>query len=96
MMNYYVYLALARGRSDALLREAETAHRGKLARRYRQRAGASGASRSSRRPALPPAAARLDRVDHLDRPAGPGWPCGGPARRAARRVEGGHPAGPPR
>jgi RimJ/RimL family protein N-acetyltransferase len=49
MMNYYVYLALARGRSDALLREAETAHRGKLARRYRQRDGASGASRSSRR-----------------------------------------------
>src|SRR5437879_2699205 len=30
MMNYYVYLALARGRSDALLREATAAHPGKL------------------------------------------------------------------
>ena len=49
MMNYYVYLALARGRSDALLREAEAAHPGELARRYRARAGASGASRSPRR-----------------------------------------------
>ena len=47
MMNYYVYLALARGRSDALLREAETAHRGKLARRYRQRAGAWPGHRSA-------------------------------------------------
>jgi RimJ/RimL family protein N-acetyltransferase len=49
MMNYYVYLALARGRSDALLRQAETDRRAELARRYRQRAGASGASRSPRR-----------------------------------------------
>jgi len=49
MMNYYVYLALARGRSDALLREAEADRRAELARRYRRRAGASGASRSPRR-----------------------------------------------
>jgi RimJ/RimL family protein N-acetyltransferase len=48
MMNYYVYLALARGRTDALLREAEAARRAELAR-YRQRVGASGASRSLRR-----------------------------------------------
>ena len=46
MMNYYVYLALARGRSDALLREAEAAGRAKQARLYRQRAGASGGRRS--------------------------------------------------
>jgi RimJ/RimL family protein N-acetyltransferase len=49
MMNYYVYVALARGRSDALLREAEDARRAKQARLYQQRAGASGASRSPRR-----------------------------------------------
>jgi RimJ/RimL family protein N-acetyltransferase len=49
MMNYYVYLALARGRSDALLTEAEAARRAELARGYRQRADASGADRSSRR-----------------------------------------------
>jgi RimJ/RimL family protein N-acetyltransferase len=49
MMNYYVYLALARGRSDALLREAEADRHAELARRYRPRAGASGASRSPRR-----------------------------------------------
>ena len=49
MMNYYVYLALARGRSDALLREAETARRAELARLYRPRPGASGASGSPRR-----------------------------------------------
>jgi RimJ/RimL family protein N-acetyltransferase len=46
MMNYYVYLALARGQSDALLREAEVARRAEL---YRQRPGASGASGSPRR-----------------------------------------------
>ena len=46
MMNYYVYLALARGRSDALLREAEAAGRAKQARLYRRRAGASGGRRS--------------------------------------------------
>ncbi len=49
MMNYYVYVALARGRTDALLREAEDARRAEQARQYRQRAGASGASRSPRR-----------------------------------------------
>ena len=49
MMNYYVYVALARGRTDALLREAEDARRAEQARRYRQRAGASGATRSPRR-----------------------------------------------
>ena len=49
MMNYYVYLALARGRSDALLREADVARRAELARQYRQRVGGSGASRSPRR-----------------------------------------------
>ena len=46
MMNYYVYLALARGRSDALLREAEVAGRAKQARLYRRRGGASGGRRS--------------------------------------------------
>jgi RimJ/RimL family protein N-acetyltransferase len=80
MMNYYVYLALARGRSDALLREADAAHRGKLARRYRQRAGASGASRSSRR-----------RLFRRLRPAWTAWTTwtgrpGRPGRAAGRRV----------
>ena len=75
MMNYYVYLALARGRSDALLREAEAA------RRARAGAAVPAAGRRIRRPqitappALPPAAARLDR---LDRP--------GPAGLAVRRA----------
>jgi|SRR6266487_1357250 len=46
MMNYYIYLALARGRSSALLAEAEAAGRAKQARRYRKRAGVSGARRS--------------------------------------------------
>ena len=46
MMNYYVYLALARGRSDALLSEAEAAGRAKQARLYRRRARASGGRRS--------------------------------------------------
>ena len=84
MMNYYVYLALARGRSDALLREGEAAHRGELARRYRQRAGASGASRSQRR----------RRPFRRLRPAWTAWTTwtgrpgrpGGPGRAAGRRV----------
>jgi RimJ/RimL family protein N-acetyltransferase len=46
MMNYYVYLALARGHSDALLREADAAGRAKQARLYRRRAGTSGGRRS--------------------------------------------------
>ena len=46
MMNYYIYLALARGRSDALLREAEAAGRARQARQYRRRAGAPGGRRS--------------------------------------------------
>jgi GNAT superfamily N-acetyltransferase len=46
MMNYYIYLALARGRSNALLTEAEAAGRAGPARRYRWRAGASGGHRS--------------------------------------------------
>jgi RimJ/RimL family protein N-acetyltransferase len=77
MMNYYVYLALARGRSDALLREGEAAHRGELARRYRQRAGASGASRSPRR-----------RPFRRLRPAWTTWTGrpGRPGRAAGRRV----------
>jgi RimJ/RimL family protein N-acetyltransferase len=49
MMNYYVYLALARGRSNALLAEAEAAGPARQARRYRQRAGASGGRRSALR-----------------------------------------------
>ena len=49
MMNYYVYLALARGKSDALLRQAEDARRAEHARRYGQRARAADASRSPRR-----------------------------------------------
>ena len=80
MMNYYVYLALARGRSDALLREAQAPHRGELARRYRQRAGASGASRSTRR-----------RPFRGLRPAWTAWTTwtgrsGRPGRAAGRRV----------
>jgi RimJ/RimL family protein N-acetyltransferase len=76
-MNYYVYLALARGRSNALLREGEAAHRGELARRYRQRAGASGASRSPRR-----------RPFRRLRPAWTTWTGrpGRPGRAAGRRV----------
>ena len=68
MMNYYVYLALARGRSDALLREAETAHRAEVARRYR-RGPALRRQRSPRRRRLRPPGP--------PGPAGPGWPCGG-------------------
>jgi len=49
MLNYYVYLALARGRSDALLAEAETDRRAGQGRLYRRRAGASGARGSTRR-----------------------------------------------
>jgi RimJ/RimL family protein N-acetyltransferase len=77
MINYYVYLALARGRSNALLREGEAAHRGELARRYRQRAGASGASRSPRR-----------RPFRRLRPAWTTWTGrpGRPGRAAGRRV----------
>src|SRR4029077_2246074 len=80
MMNYYVYLALARGRSDALLRQAETDRRAELARRYRQRAGASGASRSTRRP--------LFRVLSTAWTASPPWPgvIGRPGRAAGRRI----------
>jgi GNAT superfamily N-acetyltransferase len=49
MLNYYIYLALARGRSDALLREAEAAGRAEQARLHRRRAGASGGRRSALR-----------------------------------------------
>jgi RimJ/RimL family protein N-acetyltransferase len=49
MMNYYAYVALARGRSNALRRAAEDARRAERARRYRQRAAASGAGTSTRR-----------------------------------------------
>jgi RimJ/RimL family protein N-acetyltransferase len=65
MMNYYVYLALARGRSDALLREAEDARRAGQARRHRHRAGASGASSVSRSPRR--------RLLHWRRPAWTAW-----------------------
>ena len=80
MMNYYVYLALARGRSDALLREAETARRAELARLYRPRPGASGASGSPRR-----------RLFGRLRPAFTAWTAwtgraGRPGRAAGRRV----------
>src|SRR2546423_1865192 len=79
MMNYYVYLALARGHSDALLREAEAAGRAEQARLYRRRAGASGGRRSPLR--------RL-------RPAWPAWAAwatwatwpGRAGRAAGRRV----------
>jgi RimJ/RimL family protein N-acetyltransferase len=77
MMNYYVYLALARGRSNALLREAETAPRAELARLYRPRPGASGASGSPRR-----------RLFGRLRPAFTAWTgrAGRPGRAAGRRV----------
>jgi RimJ/RimL family protein N-acetyltransferase len=74
MMNYYVYLALARGRSNALLTEPEAADRAGLARRYRRRAGASGASRSPRRRPFrrprPDRGAWTGRADRPDRAAG--------------------------
>jgi GNAT superfamily N-acetyltransferase len=60
MLNYYMYLALARGRSNALLSEAEAAGRAKQARQHRRQAGASGGRRSPLRPPfrwLRPAAA---------------------------------------
>ena len=97
MMNYYVYLALARGRSDALLGEAEAARHGRRGGTGRGPAlpapadqRAAGSSRRLRPAWLP----GLDRVDRG--PAGPASPCGGAARRAARRVGGGDPAGPQR
>ena len=77
MMNYYVYLALARGRSDALLREAEAAGRAEQARLYRQRAGASGGRRSP-----------LRRLFRRLRPAWAAWAAwpGRAGRAAGRRV----------
>jgi RimJ/RimL family protein N-acetyltransferase len=80
MMNYYVYLALARGRSDALLRETEAARRAELARLYRPRPGASGASGSPRR--------RLFRRLRPAFTAFTAWTgrAGRPGRAAGRRV----------
>src|SRR5262249_4516593 len=72
MMNYYIYLALARGRSNALLREPEDAGRAGQARRYRQRAGASGGRRSP----LPALLRRL-RPARAARAAWPGRAAGG-------------------
>jgi len=46
MINYHIYAALARERSNFLQREAEAARRADQARLYRQRARASGARRS--------------------------------------------------
>src|SRR5215831_6945165 len=80
MMNYYTYLALARGRSNALLREAEAAGRAGQARRYRQRAGAAGGHRSP----LPALFRRL-------RPAWATWAAW--AARAARAAWPGRAAG---
>jgi RimJ/RimL family protein N-acetyltransferase len=80
MMNYYVYLALARGRSDALLRETEDARRAGRARRYRQRAGASGVRRPPRRRPF-----RWRRPAWAAGGAWTGWP-GRPGRAAGRRV----------
>src|SRR5262249_59007071 len=77
MMNYYIYLALARGRSNALLREPEAAGRAGQARRYRQRAGTSGGRRS-------PLPALLRRL----RPAWASWAARAtwPGRAAGGRV----------
>jgi RimJ/RimL family protein N-acetyltransferase len=80
MMNYYVYLALARGRSNALLREAEAARRAEPVRAYRPRAAASGASGSPRR-----------RLVRRLRPAWTAWATwtgrpGRPGRAAGGRV----------
>jgi len=74
MMNYYVYLALARGRSSALVAEAEAAGRARQARQHRKRAGASGARRSP-----------LSRLFRWLRPARARWPAP-PGRAAAGRV----------
>src|SRR5215831_2430990 len=49
MMNYYIYLALARGRSNALLTEAAAAGRAEQARRHRRRASALAGRRSALR-----------------------------------------------
>ena len=81
MLNYYVYLALARGRSDALQAEAETDRHAGQARLYRRQAGASGARTSARR-----------RLFRWLRPAWTAWTtwatwAGGPGR--AGRVAGG-------
>jgi RimJ/RimL family protein N-acetyltransferase len=77
MMNYYIYLALARGRSNALLAEAEADRRAGQARLYRRRAGASGARRSPRRRLF-----RWLRVAWTARTAR----AGGPGRAAGGRV----------
>ena len=63
MINYYIYAALARERSNFLQREAAAARRADQARLYRQRARASGARRS-------PSHRLFGRL----RPAWPGWP----------------------
>jgi RimJ/RimL family protein N-acetyltransferase len=80
MMNYYVHLALARGRSNALLAEAEAARRAGQARPYRRQAGASGARGSPHR-----------RLLRWERPAWAAWAAwaGGsarPGRAAGGRV----------
>ena len=80
MMNYYVYLALARGHSDALLREADAAGRAKQAHLYRRRAGTSGGRRSP-----------LRRLFRRARPAWAAWAAwaarpGRAGRAAGRRV----------
>jgi RimJ/RimL family protein N-acetyltransferase len=77
MMNYYIYLALARGRSNALLREAEAAGHARQARLYRRRAGASGGRTSP-----------LRRLFRRLRPAWAAWAtwAGRAGRAAGRRV----------
>src|SRR5215831_21412247 len=84
MMNYYVYVALARGRTDALLREAEDTRRAEQARLYRQRAGAAGASRSPsrrllrwRRPTWTAWTAWRGQSGQPGRPSRPGRAAGG-------------------
>jgi len=49
MINYHIYAALARERSNFLLREAQAVHRADQWRLHRQRAGASGAGGSPSR-----------------------------------------------
>jgi RimJ/RimL family protein N-acetyltransferase len=74
MINYYIYAALARERSNFLQREAAAARRADQARLYRQRARASGARRSP-----------SHRLFRRLRPAWAGWP-GRPGRAPGGRA----------
>jgi len=77
MINYYIYAALARERSNFLLREAQATHRAEQWRLHRQRAGAAGAAGAHR--------SSLRRLFRWLRRAWTAWPSW-PGRAAGRRV----------